>query len=574
LFGEKIPIFSLCAVEELETVGFSMEARAMANSSQKNSALSRQPITVEGATLRLEQILRLRERDPQMALTYCEQLLPQLDVFSMSQLWLQAQMTYAHVLIAVGRPVEALRLCKRFEVAITRTAAINDRVRSLYYAACGVGNTYTGHYTQAMECFERLLKLAQHTRNQREECRALINIGWVHTCLEDFPTALAFFSRALTLAQYLKLDIAQAITVENMGVVYGAVGNDELALANYQHAYQLRRLGGYTAALAQSMLNIAAVHNRRGEYRKALNLARPALEIARHCSNLRVEAFCLVAIGRAYRGLGQFKRALHALEKALELRQKAEYVPELCSVHTDIASVWERLGNGRKERAHLDKAYALAQRINEPSMLTYVSEQLYLYAKRTGDVEEALLWLEQHHQWYVALTERRKEEEAARTMMMEAIAKLAREHESYRQQIADLEATIQEQHRQLQRLVLDSVASSSHSRTAAVASLVAVKDEFERSQEPFDPERLIKFILERIDYLLPGYIHALAARIPLLTPMELLICGLLRLQLRSKEIAELLGVTTKTVNRHREHIRAKCGIGRRINLTTYLCSIA
>ncbi len=40
---------------------------------------------------------------------------------------------------------------------------------------------------------------------------------------------------------------------------------------------------------------------------------------------------------------------------------------------------------------------------------------LYLYAKRTGDVEEALLWLEQRHQWYVALTERRKEEEAART---------------------------------------------------------------------------------------------------------------------------------------------------------------
>ncbi len=341
----------------------------MVASSPMNSTRSLPSLSVEGAILRLEQILRLRERDPQMALSFCEQLLPQLHAFPMSQLWLLAQMTYAHVLIAVGRSVEALRLCKHYELVITRTATVNDRVRSLYYAACGVGNTYTGHYAQAMECFERLLKLAQQTRNQREECRALINMGWVHTCLEDFPTALAFFSRALTLAQYLKLDIAQAITVENMGIVYGAVGNDELALASYQHAYQLRRQGGYTAALSQSMLNIAAVHNRRGEYRKALNLARPALEIARQCSNLRVEAFCLVAIGRAYRGLGQFKRALHALEKALELRQKAQYVPELCSVHTDIASVWARLGNAAKERAHLEEAYALAQSINEPSML-------------------------------------------------------------------------------------------------------------------------------------------------------------------------------------------------------------
>ena len=59
-----------------------------------------------------------------------------------------------------------------------------------------------------------------------------------------------------------------------------------------------------------------------------------------------------------------------------------------------------------------------------------------------------------------------------------------------------------------------------------------------------------------------------------LTPSEVNICNMIRNGLRTKEIARLRGVSSSTVNRHREHIRRKLKItNQQINLTTYLQSL-
>jgi DNA-binding CsgD family transcriptional regulator len=58
-----------------------------------------------------------------------------------------------------------------------------------------------------------------------------------------------------------------------------------------------------------------------------------------------------------------------------------------------------------------------------------------------------------------------------------------------------------------------------------------------------------------------------------LSSTEIKICNMIRSGLQTKEIARLRGVSTGTINRHREHIRQKLKIvGSDINLTTYLQS--
>jgi len=58
-----------------------------------------------------------------------------------------------------------------------------------------------------------------------------------------------------------------------------------------------------------------------------------------------------------------------------------------------------------------------------------------------------------------------------------------------------------------------------------------------------------------------------------LTPTEIAICNMIRNGLRTKEIAQIRGVSTATVNRHREHIRRKLKItNNEANLATYLQS--
>ncbi len=58
-----------------------------------------------------------------------------------------------------------------------------------------------------------------------------------------------------------------------------------------------------------------------------------------------------------------------------------------------------------------------------------------------------------------------------------------------------------------------------------------------------------------------------------LSPTEVNVCNMIKNGMRTKEIAQLRGVSVATVNRHREHIRRKLGITKKeVNLTTYLQS--
>lgn len=58
-----------------------------------------------------------------------------------------------------------------------------------------------------------------------------------------------------------------------------------------------------------------------------------------------------------------------------------------------------------------------------------------------------------------------------------------------------------------------------------------------------------------------------------LTPTEISICNMIRNGMRTKEIAQLRGVSMATINRHRENIRRKLKItNNNVNLATYLQS--
>ncbi len=58
-----------------------------------------------------------------------------------------------------------------------------------------------------------------------------------------------------------------------------------------------------------------------------------------------------------------------------------------------------------------------------------------------------------------------------------------------------------------------------------------------------------------------------------LSPVEIVICDMIKHGLSSKEIASLRGITPATVGRHRENIRHKLGLAnRKVNLVSYLNS--
>lgn len=91
---------------------------------------------------------------------------------------------------------------------------------------------------------------------------------------------------------------------------------------------------------------------------------------------------------------------------------------------------------------------------------------------------------------------------------------------------------------------------------------------------PKAQRKYVEILKNNLDEITSPFISRVLYKFQSLTPTEISICNLIRNGMRNKEIAELRGVSTATINRHREHIRRKLKIiNKDINLTSYLQSL-
>lgn len=83
--------------------------------------------------------------------------------------------------------------------------------------------------------------------------------------------------------------------------------------------------------------------------------------------------------------------------------------------------------------------------------------------------------------------------------------------------------------------------------------------------------KYVELLRANLEEITAPFINQLSLKYQSLTPTEIKICSMIRNGMRTKEIAEVQGVSIATINRHREHIRKKLKItNSAANLITYL----
>jgi DNA-binding CsgD family transcriptional regulator len=82
---------------------------------------------------------------------------------------------------------------------------------------------------------------------------------------------------------------------------------------------------------------------------------------------------------------------------------------------------------------------------------------------------------------------------------------------------------------------------------------------------------LLEIIRSNLNEITSGFSHQLSANYIGLSPKEIRVADLIRQGHKTKQIAQLLYLSPKTVESHRENIRKKLGIkNKKINLQSYL----
>jgi DNA-binding CsgD family transcriptional regulator len=90
---------------------------------------------------------------------------------------------------------------------------------------------------------------------------------------------------------------------------------------------------------------------------------------------------------------------------------------------------------------------------------------------------------------------------------------------------------------------------------------------------PQAQRKYVEMLRTNLEEIVSPFVRHLSQSYRSLTPTEIKICNMIRGGMRTKEIAQIRGVSAATINRHREHIRRKLKItNSEVNLVTYLQS--
>jgi len=92
-------------------------------------------------------------------------------------------------------------------------------------------------------------------------------------------------------------------------------------------------------------------------------------------------------------------------------------------------------------------------------------------------------------------------------------------------------------------------------------------------QLPSSQQKYVEMLRTNLEEITSPFISRLSSSFHSMTPTEISVCNMIRNGMRTKEIAEIRGISESTVNHHREKIRRKLKItNAEINLATYLQS--
>ena len=85
------------------------------------------------------------------------------------------------------------------------------------------------------------------------------------------------------------------------------------------------------------------------------------------------------------------------------------------------------------------------------------------------------------------------------------------------------------------------------------------------------PYKYVDLLKRHLEEITSSFGRKIAAKSTKLTSREIEICNMIKGGLTSKEISNLLNISSQTVEKHRKNIRNKLGItNKRANLSSYL----
>jgi tetratricopeptide (TPR) repeat protein len=448
-----------------------------------------------------------------------------------------------------------------------------DAIGSIYYDI--------GNQAKSSENFFASLKIYESLKDKEGIGSTYCRIGTLYLDQKDYDKAAEYYSSSIRIAREINLPMGIASNLNNLAKVYYSKGDYPKALENYNEALKINLETGNIYMAGLNYLNISDVFSRLQDYTTAIKNLNQARDIFESLGNKLRFAKSLAMLGEVYLKTGSLSKSEELARKALEIGQSQDFKEIIISA----AGVLYTLNLDRKDSAIaltyflLEKQYQDSLALNEKQKTLSALELQYQFDKKeqslkiarqrrtiiimviSGGVFFSLIFL-------VLLIKHLRLK--AKKLQLEK-AGFERELEFKNKELVLNVMSLMQKNEILsdlsEKLIsIDESATTPESKE----TIKKVARELQKSQD----KEIWKEFSHRFKEVHGEFYDNLLLKYPDLTPNELKLCAFLRLNMSSKDIAELTGQRVSSLETARYRLRQKLGIANSdVNLVTFLSSI-
>lgn len=486
-----------------------------------------------------------------------------------------------------------------------------------------------GEFEKAIDHFKKGIVIHRALRDTMGLISQLNDLGSTYSSMSEYNTALEYYFESLKLCEDIGLERGISANLGNIGLAYFEMDEDEKARQYYERALAINERIENRSSLSTNYNNLGLLHGDRGRFKEALSYHFKALKLRKELGYTLRVANSLNNIGRVYMQQNKHDQALDYLNRALQVN--AEEDKDLSSIiHENMAKTYLSSGQYDSALVHSKHTLTLSQDYGSKlgvkvgyELLTEIYAKLDNYEKafesqgRLMAVKDSILNAEKSRQinelqtkyetrqkeQEIALLEKEKEQEAMlRNAFMAGLVLIGiigflvynRQRLKIKKNSAELENKKLKE-RQLEKdLLFKNRQLTTHSLHLVQKNeaMKELKEQIEvlKKKDNGSFSRDFQKLENKIDYSFnldedwkefklyfeevhTGFFDALKEQFPDLTPNELRLSALAKLNLSIKETATILGITPDSVKTARYRLRKKLNMETEENLTDFMMEV-
>lgn len=472
------------------------------------------------------------------------------------------------------------------EQALTLAKDINYK-NGLYNAnmVIGIGHLNLSNYKEALTHFYDAKNLAGEMNDTTYQAEATYFLGTVNHYLDNFERAKEAFHTSLQLYELLGNVRWMGILKNGLGVAYYQSGDLEAGLTAYQEALAIFEENDLEEESAIPINNIGDHHLQIKQPELALTFFERSLALDLKYQSKKGEAISIINLGLCYRDLKQYDKALAFFEQALVIAKEHHFNNIITAIYKDVGETYKSMGIPEKSLEYYEQYTTLNDSILSQEKNAQIAELWLQY--ETQKKERALVESREK----IKLLQQEKRIERLKTFILAGgivslflVGLLLFSRYRVKQKLVESELKNQEleserlkkelgfKQQDLTNFALDISRKNEFSnRTHLALKEISNSNDMDFRRKKIrelliltanhlkinDDIKEFQMNVEKVNH---DFFYKLEERFPDLTNTDKQLCGLIRLQLSTKDIASVRNVSPKTIEMGRYRLRKKLNL--------------